>query len=77
MIGTFFLWFCLDSKRLTRELVGPTTALSVERDVFASVWPLLSIKLCKGDGRREFGVELRDFCVLAGVDLEVACNAAV
>lgn len=30
----------------------------------------------KGDGRREFDVKLRELCVLAGADLEVACNAA-
>ena len=30
----------------------------------------------KGDGRREFGVEVRELCVLASADLEVACNAA-
>ena len=30
----------------------------------------------KADGRREVNVELREPCVLAGADLEAACNAA-
>ena len=54
--------------------MAPTTVSSVKRDVVAGMSTSLSVKLCKGDGRRETGVELRDFCVLAG-DLEVACRA--
>lgn len=55
--------------------MDPTPGSSVKRDVVAGVSILLSRKLCKGDGRRETGVEFRDFCVLAG-ELEVACKAA-
>ena len=68
--------FCLDSNRLTRELVAPMTASSVERDTVTGVWTPLSMGFRKGDGRREVNVELRELCVLAGVDLAVACNAA-
>lgn len=74
-MGTLF-WAFLDSKRLTRELVAPTTASSVKRDVVAGISTSLSMKLCKGDGRRETGVELIEFGVLAG-DFWVASRAAV
>lgn len=76
VIGTLFVGFCLDSKRLTREFVAPTTVSSVERDILAGLLTRLSMEFCRGDGWPEFGVELMDFCVLAGVDLEVACKAA-
>lgn len=55
--------------------MAPTTAPSVNRDIVAGVSTPLSPKACKGDGRREVGVELRDLCVLTGA-LEVACKAA-
>ena len=55
--------------------MAPTTASSVKRDIVAGVLTPLSLKACKGDGRREFGAELRDLCVLTG-DLDVACKAA-
>lgn len=55
--------------------MAPTTASSVKRDVVAGISALLSVKLCKGDGRRETGVELSDFGVLAD-DWEVANRAA-
>lgn len=76
VIGIFAVGVCLDSKRFTRELVAPATVSSVERDVHAWVLTRLSMRFCKGDGWRGFGVELMDFCVLVGVDLEVACRAA-
>ena len=74
--GISFGGFCLDSKSLTREFVAPTMASSLGRDSVAWMLTTFSTFFCKGDGWREFGVELMDFCVLKGIDLEVACKAA-
>ena len=80
VIGTFplefCLEFCLELKKLTREVVAPTTTSSVERETIGASLILLTIEPDEEVGWLEHRSELAGFGMSVGVDLEVACKAA-